>query len=121
MRIIIDEPKRLSNLRKHGLDMADFAEAFDFEGARQFPAYPSRTGRARFGLIGWFNGAVVVAAIVKGNSMASDGHFPGFEPGHGYTQEDWDEVCDNPEITPEQAAASRPLAEVMPELVAAMK
>ena len=53
--------------------------------------------------------------------MASDVHFPGFEPGHGYTQEDWDEVCDNPEITPEQAAASRPLAEVMPELVAAMK
>ncbi len=53
--------------------------------------------------------------------MASDNHFPGFEPGHGYTQEDWDEVCDNPEITPEQAAAARPLVEVMPELVAAME
>lgn len=53
--------------------------------------------------------------------MASDGHFPGFEPGHGYTQEDWDEVCDNPPITPEQAAASRPLTETMPDLVAAMK
>ena len=65
MRIIIDEPKRLSNLRKHGLDMADFAEGFDFDSAKQFPAYPSRTGRTRFGLIGWFNGAVVVAAIVS--------------------------------------------------------
>ena len=65
MRIIIDEPKRLSNIRKHGLDMAEFAEGFDFESARQFPAHPSRTGRARFGLIGWFNGAVVVAAIMS--------------------------------------------------------
>ena len=53
--------------------------------------------------------------------MASDGHAPGFESGHGYTQEDRDEVCDNPEITPEQAARARPLAEAMPELVAAMK
>ena len=65
MRIIIDEPKRLSNLRKHGLDMADFAEGFDFNGAKVFPAYPSRAGRTRFGLIGWFNSAVVVAAIVS--------------------------------------------------------
>lgn len=53
--------------------------------------------------------------------MASDQHFPGFEPGHGYTQEDWDEVCDNPEITPEQAAKSRPLIETMPDLVASMR
>ena len=53
--------------------------------------------------------------------MDSDGHAPGFEPGRGYTQEDWDEVCDNPEITPEQAAASRPLVETMPELGAAMR
>ena len=65
MRIIIDEPKRLSNLRKHGLDMADFADGFDFDGAKVFPAYPSWTGRARFGLIEWLNGAVVVAAIVS--------------------------------------------------------
>lgn len=53
--------------------------------------------------------------------MASDGHFTGFEPGHGYTEEDWDEVSDNPEITPEQAAQARPLVETMPDLVAAMK
>ncbi|WP_237478260.1 BrnT family toxin [Lichenibacterium dinghuense] len=65
MRIIYDESKRPSNLDKHGSDMADFAEAFDFDGAARFPANPSRTGRARFGLIGWFNGAVVVAAIVS--------------------------------------------------------
>ena len=45
--------------------MADFEEGFDFDVAKQFPAYPSRTGRARVGLIGWFNGVVVVAAIVS--------------------------------------------------------
>ena len=65
MLIVYDEPKRLTNLDKHGLDMADFAEGFDFDTARQFPAYPSRTGRERLGLIGWFNGNVVVAAIVS--------------------------------------------------------
>ena len=53
--------------------------------------------------------------------MAPAEHAPGFEPGHGYTQEDWDEVCDSPEITPEQWAAARPLGEAMPELVAAME
>ena len=53
--------------------------------------------------------------------MASHDHAPGFEPGHGYTQEDWDEVCDNPELTAEDFAKSRPLVEVMPELVAAME
>lgn len=63
MRIIIGELKRLSNLRKHGPDIADFAE--DFDGAQQSAACPSRTGRARFGPIGRFNGAVVVAAIVS--------------------------------------------------------
>ena len=25
-----------------------------------------------------------------------------FEPGHGFSQEDWDEVSDNPELTDEQ-------------------
>lgn len=53
--------------------------------------------------------------------MASHEHAPGFEPGHGYTQEDWDEVSDNPELTAEDFAKSRPLADAMPELVAAME
>ncbi len=65
MMIVYDEAKRLSNLRKHGLDMDDFAEGFDFDGAKRFPAYPSRNGRERIGLIGWFNDTVVVAAIVS--------------------------------------------------------
>ena len=52
--------------------------------------------------------------------MASDKHAPGFVGGQGFSQEDWDEVCDNPEITDEQWATARPLAEVMPELVEAL-
>lgn len=53
--------------------------------------------------------------------MASDEHAPGFVPGQGYSQEDWDEVCDNPELTDEQLAKARPLIETHPELVAAMR
>ena len=53
--------------------------------------------------------------------MASNEHAPGFVPGRGYTQEDWDEVSDTPEITDEQWATARPLAETMPELVEAME
>ncbi len=30
MLIVYDEPKRLTNLDKHGLDMDDFADGFDF-------------------------------------------------------------------------------------------
>ena len=53
--------------------------------------------------------------------MASNEHAPGFVPGRGYTQADWDEVSDTPEITDEQWATARPLVEVMPELVEAME
>ncbi len=53
--------------------------------------------------------------------MASNDHAPGFEPGHGFTQEDWDEVSDNPETTDEEQAQARPMAEALPELVAAMR
>jgi uncharacterized protein (DUF4415 family) len=44
-----------------------------------------------------------------------------FEPGHGFTKEDWDEVSDNPEWTAEDFAAARPFAEVFPELAASLK
>ncbi|MGI4765498.1 MAG: BrnT family toxin [Janthinobacterium lividum] len=65
MLIVFDEPKRLSNLRKHGLDMDEFANGFDFRSARQFEAYVSRTGRTRFAPIGWLRGELVVVAIVS--------------------------------------------------------
>ena len=43
-----------------------------------------------------------------------------FEPGRGYTQEDWDDA-DIPPITPEQLAQARPFAEVFPELAEKMR
>ena len=44
-----------------------------------------------------------------------------FEPGHGFTKEDWDEVSDNPPLTDEQLAAMKPFAEVFPDLAASVK
>ena len=43
-----------------------------------------------------------------------------FEPGHGYTKEDW-EAVDSPELTREELARARPFAEVFPELAANMR
>ena len=46
---------------------------------------------------------------------------PGYVPNPNYSQDDWDEVCDNPELTDEQLAQARPLAETMPALVEAAR
>ncbi|KFL24944.1 hypothetical protein JP74_21955 [Devosia sp. 17-2-E-8] len=44
-----------------------------------------------------------------------------FQPGRGYTKQDWDEV-DSPELTEEQiAAGGKPFAEVFPELAESIK
>lgn len=44
-----------------------------------------------------------------------------FEPGRGYTKEDWDEVMDFPESTDEELAQFRPFAEVHPELAESIR
>lgn len=45
-----------------------------------------------------------------------------FEPGHGFTQEDWDEVAAlDVEATDEELAQARPFAEVFPELAASIR
>ena len=141
MVITWDEPKRLANFEKHGLDFERFEEAFDFDSSLRIPAKSSRTGRSRFGLLGMMNGELVVVAVVsplgsealslvslrphlrgRGASiMAAENHAPGYVPNPHYTQEDWDEVSDNPELTDEQLAQARPLADVMPELVEAVR
>jgi uncharacterized protein len=54
MRIVWDEPKRLENLRNHGLDLADIDEGFDFDTALIVPTYQSRFGGRRFKAIGLF-------------------------------------------------------------------
>ena len=37
-----------------------------------------------------------------------------------YSQEDWDDVCDNPEWTAEDFAKARPFREVFPDLAASI-
>ncbi|MCJ2098624.1 BrnT family toxin [Methylobacterium sp. E-046] len=60
-----DEPKRLANLAKHGLDFADFEASFDGETALILQTRHSQTGRRRYKLIGDWNGQQVVAVIVS--------------------------------------------------------
>lgn len=43
-----------------------------------------------------------------------------YEPGHGYTKEDWDAV-DSPPATPEQLAQAKPFADAFPELAETIK
>lgn len=45
---------------------------------------------------------------------------PGFREGRGYTQADWDEVEDNPELTEGELKELRPFREVFPELAASI-
>lgn len=44
-----------------------------------------------------------------------------FEPGHGYTKEDWDAVSDNPEWTEDDFRKARPFAEVFPDLAESIR
>lgn len=39
-----------------------------------------------------------------------------FQPGRGYTKEDWDAVSDNPEVTAERLANAKSFAETFPDL-----
>lgn len=43
-----------------------------------------------------------------------------FVEGRGYTQADWDEVSDNPEVTEEELKEFRPFREVFPDLAEAI-
>ena len=43
-----------------------------------------------------------------------------FEPGRGYTKEDWDEV-DGPEATDDEIAQAKPFAEAFPDLAESIK
>jgi len=55
--LVWDEPKRLQNLAKQGLDFADLRYDF-FEASRVFPAR-----RGRFMAIGTFQNMVIVAVV----------------------------------------------------------
>ena len=43
-------------------------------------------------------------------------HAPGYVPNPRYTQEDWNDVSDNPEWTDQELATAKPFAEVFPAL-----
>lgn len=65
MVIVWDEPKRVANLAKHGLDFATFEASFDFASAVDLGASNSARGRPRKRLVGVFEGRLVVAAILS--------------------------------------------------------
>ena len=54
------------------------------------------------------------ASRKESKPMTARDHAPGYVPNPLYTQEDWDEVSDNPELTDEDFAALRPAREVLP-------
>jgi uncharacterized protein (DUF4415 family) len=43
------------------------------------------------------------------------------QAGQGFSQEDWDDVSDNPEWTAEDVVKAKPFAEVFPELAATIR
>jgi uncharacterized protein len=59
MEIVWDEPKRLANLDKHGLDFADLDETF-FDSALVLPTY-----NRRWAGIGKNSRGVIVVVFVK--------------------------------------------------------
>ncbi len=63
MRVIVPETKRIINLAKHGIDLADFAAGFSWHRYVAFAAKPSRTGRTRDIYIGRLGGRLVTAVV----------------------------------------------------------
>jgi len=66
MEIVWDEPKRLANIARHGMDFADLDQAF-FEGSVIVPAKSGRliaVGRHR-------SGTIVVVFVVLGTEGLS--------------------------------------------------
>src|SRR5215204_4933045 len=132
MRIVWDEPKRLANLAKHGLDFQELEHGFDFAEAIIRPARVSRHGHPRWRATGPLNGRIVSVIFrrlarrrwpssvcgrhtgPRGKTMTAGKR--GYQPNPDYTQQDWDEVSDNPEWTAEDFKKARPFKEVFPEL-----
>lgn len=52
--------------------------------------------------------------------MGSDQREGGYVPNKAYSQADWDEVADSPELTDEQLQQGRPLVQTRPTLVQAL-
>ena len=65
MIVVWDEPKRLANLEKHGLDFADFERQFSWSAMKILETQPSRTGRRRLKFLGTMGETAVIVAIVS--------------------------------------------------------
>ncbi|GJD34208.1 BrnT family toxin [Methylobacterium aerolatum] len=59
MRMVWDDHKRAANILKHGMDFADAADRFEWEGAMIAPAHADRFGAPRFMAVGWLEGRMV--------------------------------------------------------------
>ena len=66
MQIVWDEPKRLANLDKHGLDFADLNETF-FDGALVLPSRHKRW----IGIGKDIRGVIVVVFVALGKEVVS--------------------------------------------------
>lgn len=59
MNYVWDEPKRLSNLRDHGLDFARVQHGFEWDGALIRRSYPGNRGEPRFAATSLMHGDLV--------------------------------------------------------------
>ncbi|MCJ2014678.1 BrnA antitoxin family protein [Methylobacterium sp. J-076] len=50
--------------------------------------------------------------------MTGSDRAPGYEPNPAYSRDDWDEVCDNPELSEAEIAQLRPAGEGLPPFLA---
>lgn len=63
MLVIVPETKRVANLAKHGIDLADFEDGFSWDRYLAGATRPSRTGRPRERFIGMMGGRIVAAIV----------------------------------------------------------
>jgi uncharacterized DUF497 family protein len=61
--ILVPESKRLINLDRHGIDLAEFEGGFSWEHYLVLPAHPSRTGREREMFVGTLHGRIVACIV----------------------------------------------------------
>jgi uncharacterized protein (DUF4415 family)/uncharacterized DUF497 family protein len=126
VKIVWDEPKRLANLDKHGLDFADLNETF-FDTALVLPSYRSRW----LGIGKNIRGVIVVVFVTLGKEgvrSACDGPvqkkgsaMPNTKKKTGYSARDMKAVSNNPEWTKADFAKAKPFAEALPELAASIR
>ena len=131
MRIVWDEPKRLSNLDKHGFDFADLTEEY-FLQAVVVPARGTRL-QAIGSLVGSDGRRGLRAARERGplGHLDAAGEQEGqevcimtgkFRPGRGYTRRRLGRGLGQPaDSRPRALAEARPFAEVFPDLAESIR